>query len=311
MAHGVLPSQGVRGRRLGGFSAVATDPHNGRLWLLSDRAVPELLPIWDVASLGRRPLRIGDRLPLRSSAGDRFPAPLDGEGLVIDGADAWIVSEERRSADRPAQLLRFDRGSGRLRQALPLPPAWRAAPGQGLGANQGPESLTRLSGAPLVLLLAAERPLLQDPPDQLRLLRHGPDGFRPAGALRLSLPGAHWGLTELLALPSGGLLGLVRGFEPPSRWWAQLLQLPSPGAAASVQLPLMRWDLLATGLPPDNWEGLALGPPLPDGRPTLLVVSDDNFSPLQANRLARLAPRRQPGCSDGSVAALEGGDQGQ
>lgn len=103
----------------------------------------------------------------------------------------------------------------------------------------------------------------------------------------------------------------MRGFEPPASWWAQLLLLAPPGPAGAVQAPLSRWDLLATGLTPDNWEGLALGAPLADGRPTLLLVSDDNFSPLQANRLARLAPRRQPGCSNGSVAALEGGDQGQ
>ncbi|CAK6688805.1 esterase-like activity of phytase family protein [Synechococcus sp. CBW1107] len=316
VAHGVLPSKAADGRSLGGFSAAASDPTDGSLWLLSDREEPELIPIWDLAGLGQRPLRLGERLPLRSANGDPFPAPLDGEGLVLEGNDLWIVTEERRSADRPAQLLRFDRRSGHLREALLLPEAWRAAPGQGLGVNQGPESLTRLSGSPLTLLLAAERPLLQDRRDQLRLLTYGPAGFRPMGFLLLTLPAPHWGLTELLAPPGGGLLGLVRGFEPPASWWAQLLQLPVPGAAASVQAnevqaPLARWDLLVSGLPPDNWEGLALGAPLADGRPTLLLVSDDNFNPLQANRLARLAPRRQPGCRNGSVAALEGGDQGQ
>lgn len=319
----MLPAKGRDGRSLGGFSAVASDPRDGRLWLLSDREEPELVPIWDLEALGRRPLRLGERLPLRNATGEPFRAPLDAEGLVLEGNDLWIVTEERRSADRPAQLLRFDRRSGHLLQAQPLPLPWRAAPGQGLAANQGPESLTRLPGAPLNLLLAAERPLLQDPPDQLRLLEHGPGGLRPVGSLRLLLPAPHWGLTELLALPGGGLLGLVRGFESPASWWAQLLQLSPPGPVGSLQEPLARWDLLAAGLPPDNWEGLALGAPLPDGRPTLLLVSDDNFNPLQANRLARLAPRRQAGCSSstrssssrsssrGSVAALEGGDQGQ
>jgi hypothetical protein len=36
---------------------------------------------------------------------------------------------------------------------------------------------------------------------------------------------------------------------------------------------------LAPGL--DNFEGLAFGPPLPDGRPTLIIVSDDNFNRTQ------------------------------
>ena len=31
----------------------------------------------------------------------------------------------------------------------------------------------------------------------------------------------------------------------------------------------------------DNFEGMTFGPPLPDGRPSLLLVSDDNFNPKQ------------------------------
>jgi hypothetical protein len=309
---------------MGGFSAAALDPADGRLWLLSDTPEPELVPVWGLAALGRLPLRVGRRLPLRGPDGAPFPAPLDGEGLVIDGDDAWIVSEERRSPDRPAQLLRFDRRSGQLRRAQPLPEAWRAAPGRGLGANQGPESLTRLrpllspplrsrlsaspGAAEPALVLAAERPLLLDPPGVIRLLRHGAEGFEPLGAIALALPGPHWGLTELMVLPGGGLLGLVRGFEPPASWWTQLVLLPplqtQPRSGSSSPLepllqPQARWDLRATGLPPDNWEGMAPGAPLPDGRPTLLLVSDDNFSPLQANRLARIAPGRGSGCRPG------------
>lgn len=55
--------------------------------------------------------------------------------------------------------------------------------------------------------------------------------------------------------------------------------------------PLAQWDLLSTGLVPDNWEALTAGPSLPDGSPVLVMVSDDNLSPLQANRLAMLVPR--------------------
>lgn len=33
----------------------------------------------------------------------------------------------------------------------------------------------------------------------------------------------------------------------------------------------------------DNFEGMALGPPLEDGSPTLILVSDDNFNPAQRN----------------------------
>jgi hypothetical protein len=267
--------------------------------------------------LGRAPLRLGRLLPLTGSSGEPFAHPLDGEGLVMEGENIWIVSEGRRTADRPAALLRFDRRSGRLRERIELPPEWRAAPGQGLDSNRGPESLALLP--PAQLLLAAERPLLQDTPGSVRLLRYGPlaapmaagpagrepPGFTPLGSLALPLKGPEWGLTELLPLPEGaGLLGLVRGFEAPGRWWATLQLLPplppSTAAGSAAPAPPLRplhgWDLLAEGIAPDNWEGLAVGPPLSDGRPTLLLVSDDNFSPLQANRLARIAPRRQPSC---------------
>ncbi len=40
----------------------------------------------------------------------------------------------------------------------------------------------------------------------------------------------------------------------------------------------------ALGLTLDNLEGLTLGPVLPDGRQTLLIVSDNNFSPTQVTQ---------------------------
>ncbi|MFD0389353.1 esterase-like activity of phytase family protein [Tistrella bauzanensis] len=39
-------------------------------------------------------------------------------------------------------------------------------------------------------------------------------------------------------------------------------------------------DLIGAGLRADNWEGMAFGPDLPDGRKTLVLVSDDNFNRL-------------------------------
>ena len=45
---------------------------------------------------------------------------------------------------------------------------------------------------------------------------------------------------------------------------------------------------------------MAVGPSLADGRITLLLASDDNFNPLQANRLALIAPKRI-GCPMGKA----------
>ncbi len=313
-----LPRSDSDGLPLGGFSAAAVDPVDHRLWLLSDSGEPFLVPVEGLEALGIRPLRLGIRLALRDPSGQPFPHPLDGEGLVLSGEDLWIVSEGRRSTERPPQLLRFDRAQGRLRQAIPLPEPWQARPGRGLGANQGPEALALLpeawTGGSLSLLMAAERPLLQDPAGQVRLLGYGPlaaalppiappdrpaggvAGFTALGSFDLPLEGPAWGLTEVMPLPrAGGLLGLIRGFEPPERWWSRLVLLPRPAAGVSGR-PLRSWDLLAEGLPADNWEGLAPGPPLGDGRPSVLLVSDDNFSPRQTSLIARLAPRRLAPC---------------
>jgi hypothetical protein len=49
-------------------------------------------------------------------------------------------------------------------------------------------------------------------------------------------------------------------------------------------------------LPPDNWEAITNGPPLPDGRPSFVLASDDNFNPFQDNHLAQIAPRRMGAC---------------
>jgi hypothetical protein len=40
-------------------------------------------------------------------------------------------------------------------------------------------------------------------------------------------------------------------------------------------------DLDVLGIPLDNVEGMAFGPDLPDGRRTLVLVSDNNFAPAQ------------------------------
>ncbi|MEB3349797.1 MAG: esterase-like activity of phytase family protein [Cyanobacteriota bacterium] len=310
-----LPRRDGNGLPVGGLSAMGPVPQAigaTALELLSDAPEPVLVRI-DGLGTGQG-LRIIERRPLTSGVGAALPPMIDGEGLVRRGNDLWVASEGRRSDDRPAQLLRFD-GAGRLRQAIAMPRDWQPQPGRGLVANGGPESLSLLQqpGQADALLMAAEYPLLQDPPGEVRLLVWSlatmPPSPQPLVSLRL--PGSDWGLTDLLPVADGRggtrLLALLRRFATPDRWGARLALYPLPpprpaGEGRPAPLaPLLSWDLLAGGdtgpaLPADNWEALALGPPLPDGTPTLVLASDDNFSPFQANHLALLAPRRLPSC---------------
>ncbi len=48
------------------------------------------------------------------------------------------------------------------------------------------------------------------------------------------------------------------------------------------------------GIPIDNIEGMTFGPPLPDGRQTLVIVSDNNFNPGQFTQFIVLALDIQP-----------------
>ncbi len=307
-----LPRRGTDGAPLGGYSAASYRSESDVLLLLSD-ATRGRVDAWSgVRQLGRVPLRPLFQLELKGSPQAPLPAEIDAEGLVVLGERLWVASEGRRSAARPAQLLAFERSSGLLQRAYPVPADWQPAPGRGLEANQGPESLAllRRPGQTDVLLMAAERPLLQDPPRQVRLLGWSlePAGPQARPLARLAIPaGEGWGLTDLLVVdassPAPSLLALLRRFQAPARWQVLLAHYPLPGEGAdpkddpeAVLEPIHQWDLIAAGLPADNWEALTPGPTQPDGRPTLLLASDDNFSPLQDNHLALLAPRRNALC---------------
>ena len=48
-------------------------------------------------------------------------------------------------------------------------------------------------------------------------------------------------------------------------------------------------DLDDLGIPLDNVEGMTFGPRLPDGRRSVVLVSDDNFAPAQFTQFLLLA----------------------
>ncbi|MBW4529306.1 MAG: esterase-like activity of phytase family protein [Aphanothece saxicola GSE-SYN-MK-01-06B] len=303
-----LPRRDANGQPSGGFSAASYRSDTDVMLLLSDAPQGQVRTWSGVGRLGRVPLRPLFQLDLTGSPGAPLPAEIDGEGLVVLDGRLWVASEGRRRTDRPAQLLAFDRASGQLERAFPLPADWQPAPGKGLGANQGPESLAllRRPGQADGLLMAAESPLLQDPPGQVRLLGWTLDATRAISRplARLAIPaGAGWGLTDLLvvnaASPAPGLLALLRRFQAPDQWQILLAHYPLPDGRTDPDIvlqPLRQWDLIETGLPPDNWEALTPGPTQADGRPSLLLASDDNFSALQDNHLALLVPRQSVPC---------------
>ena len=51
-------------------------------------------------------------------------------------------------------------------------------------------------------------------------------------------------------------------------------------------------DLRTLGIPLDNVEGMTIGPKLPDGRKSLLLVSDNNFAASQFTQFLLFALRK-------------------
>jgi myo-inositol-hexaphosphate 3-phosphohydrolase len=116
------------------------------------------------------------------------------------------------------------------------------------------------------------------------------------------------GLVELLAIDnSGTLLALERSFSVGVGNTVKLYEISTQGAldissrdsllfeegtAFEVDPTVSKRELLDfadLGITPDNLEGLALGPTLPDGRQSLIVVSDNNFSDTQVTQFIALS----------------------
>ena len=290
---------------------MALDWPRRRLWLLSDAKRTHSVALHWQGTVRQPVFAVQAPQPLQGQGSQK----LDGEALVRGPGSAperfWMASEARTPSKRPASLLELKLlGSGgfAIQQQWPLPAEWQPQQGRGLRRNKGPEALVALPE--LRFVLAAEAPLQQDSSRQLRLLLAQQQGqqmrFTPLGTpLLVSAPlqaQAHWGLTSLLPTQAGEqppLLALWRGYAEPNSWWNRLSLLPPlplDQAPSRAMAPLMRWDLRDVGLEPDNWEALTAGPQLEDGRPTLLLASDDNFSPFQQNRLALLAPLQPEAC---------------
>ena len=114
------------------------------------------------------------------------------------------------------------------------------------------------------------------------------------------------GLTEVLVLDEGEFLMVERSFTPLAVNSIRLYRASSRGATDVSALPAlegaswqpMRKRLLldlgtlvnddGSALVPDNIEAVSWGPPSAAGRPTLILVSDDNFSAAQVTQFIAL-----------------------
>ncbi len=267
----------------------------------------------DVTFAAVTPLLDGDGRPFATGSIDA-----EGIALVHSaaGESLYISSEGKVDHGVPPFVRRFDL-SGHPQGSLPLPatylPGGEGADATGVRHNLAFESLTVTPGG-AYLVTATENALAQDGP--AADLGTGSPSRILVFDLTTGVPAAEYvypvepvapapqpsdgfrvnGLVEMLALGRTDLLALERAFSVGGGYAIRLCRVSLAGATDVFGRPslagldvrvrtvsksqLFDFAELPTrhGIALDNLEGLALGPPLADGRRTLLVVSDDNFS---------------------------------
>lgn len=230
---------------------------------------------------------------------------LDAEGMVLLPGGGFLVSSEKEPSIREISA------KGETLRLLPVPPLFEfsAIGGSGVRINAGFEPLA-LSPDGRSLWTGNEGALKQDAPDDarfgthpVRLLRYERKGraFEPAEQyvyvvepIRERRPGfSVRGLVELLVLPEGGLLALEREFVEGVGTAVQLFHVEIGGATDVSGLPSLAgqsytpvrktllFDVNKAGFWVDNLEGMTLGPKLPDGDRTLVLIADDNFERIK------------------------------
>jgi 3-phytase/alkaline phosphatase D len=235
---------------------------------------------------------------------------LDGEGMALEPGGEMLIASETEPSIRELSP------AGKLLRSLPVPELFLRMDRRGTRENLGFESLT-LSPGGEALWTANERALRQDAPDgatgasPVRLLRYGRrgGGFVPGGQFvyvvePIAKPGQGGfqvrGLSELLALPDGDLLALEREYVEGRSMAIQIFRVSLAGAtdvsgteslAGQSYTPVRKtlvFDFARSGFVADNIEGMAFGPRLPDGSPTLVLVSDNNFLLFQQTQIVAL-----------------------
>lgn len=257
---------------------------------------------------------------LQNEAGETYPkGTIDPEGIALSPRGTVFISSEGDVKQGIAPFIQeYNLETGAIQNSLPLPQRYLPNEGSGVQENLAFEALTlKTSGLflpddPFRLFTATEYSLLQDVDPEnpaaeapIRFLHYviNPIGSPVLIAEHLYLldpdePATiNNGLTELVALePEGYFLSLERTFGFFGAQ-AKIFQVVPGSATDTSRLESCRnWgrikplnkqlqlNLSDLGIYLDNLEGMTLGPYLPDGSQSLILVSDDNFQDDQVTQ---------------------------
>ena len=300
---------------LGGLSGLTYVPAEDAFYAISDdRAAHGPARFYrlqvDVRDGHLAGLRILGAVPLRQPSGAPFGrGTVDPEAIAYDTARNRLLWSSEGIGARALPPRIFESAlDGMPLGELPAPRLLRE-PSVGFGSTSGPRPNKDLealayAAADGTVWAGVEGPLRQDG-DQgtghssaVRITALDRDGRerRQVAYLLDPLPAADAdrGLVELAALEEGRLLALERSWSPSRGIFARVYlvetaaatdvrdmpALPADPAAGALRYATKRLliDLDAQRMPLDNFEAMALGPALPDGRRLLLLASDDNFA---------------------------------
>ena len=310
-----------RGTAFGGLSGITYDARRGVYYAISDdRSQLDAARFYTLRiDLTNGPLQAGVEVlsttPLRNARGNTFPeSSLDPESIALTGRRTLVISSEGDASRGVAPFVReFDLHGAQV-ATLPVPRYYRPAADGSAGIRN---NLALESGGITQdrqrYFTATENALAQDGTaatpttgSPSRLLRYRLSDRRLQGEFvyevetvkQPPVPAdafATNGLVDLLPLSYTRLLALERGFSTGVGNTARLYEvdldgatnvrhraaLPADLAGVTPVSKTLVLDLASLGITLDNLEGLTFGPRLADGRRSVVLVSDDNFSATQ------------------------------
>lgn len=260
---------------------------------------------------------------LTDRSGRPFPRlVMDAESIALTARRTLLISSEGNIREGVAPSLREFRLDGRELRRLRIPARYlpRGSRPFGVRHNLAFEALARAASGD-GFYLGCENALQQDGPaadvgqaSPARILRYAGPGRVAAEHVYLVEPLADPpatpegfrtnGLVELLAVADDELLALERSFTLGVGNSVRLYAVSTRGATdvrrykrldrgrGAAYTPVAKrllLDLTTLGLELDNLEGLTFGPRLPDGRRSLVLISDDNFSAAQRTQVLAFA----------------------
>ena len=301
----------------GGISGITYDANSQKYYAISDDRSQKAPARFYGLKIDFNPVRVLPEITvttLSNEAQETFaPGTLDPEGIALTNQQTfWISSEGDRRGQIPPWIKEFSR-KGEHIKTLPIPEKYipDAENTKGVRDNLSLESLT-ITPDDQWLFTATENALIQDGiPATLnqgsssRILQYNLLTGKPEKEFPNPPESLHTnGLVELLAIDETNLLSLERSYSNGVGNTILLFEVSLANASdiqtidslSSVDISQIKpaekrllLDLRSLNIPLDNIEAMTFGPILPDGRRSLILISDNNFNPLQVTQILAFA----------------------